>query len=307
MSVKTSLTLDDINQVLTDFELGECLHVETLENGTSHTKCLINTSNLCYVLTLFEEDNVVELLIKIHDALNNASFPSTKIVPSLKQHLSRIQNKPALLFSTIEGSRANPVNNDHCQLMGHYLATLHNLDCGFLKEEANSKGITWAIKKAGELLEDKITDEDAQIIEDELRFLSAYRQLSLPTGFIHSDCLRDKVLFKEHNESLALSVILDFEKAHKGVLMYDLAIVINDWCSLADGSLDRMKMREIIAAYSKVRVLESLENQSIPMMLRAAAFHNWISKLCDGDKKSSDKFKLILLHRRSRLSGMQGH
>jgi homoserine kinase type II len=96
--------------------------------------------------------------------------------------------------------------------------------------------------------------------------------------------------------------------------MFDLGIVINAWCSRPDGSLDRLRMRDLLQAYSQVRPLSEHENLAIPMVLRWTALRFWLSRLHDQfmvdqqddvQHKDAVEFKQILLSRRQRLSGMQ--
>lgn len=305
MAVYTSLSIDEINVFLESYDVGSCIEFSALPEGTTNSNYLIQAEQNKFVLTVFEESNDVQFLIKLHDVLFNNNFPSAQIIKAKIAEKRSLKQKPALLFSWKKGvSCVNP-SSIHCQLIGKQLAQLHTLEA--INNPSTPKDLVWSIKEARSLLSTELSDDDATQIEIELNYLKQHSQLSLPTGFIHADCFRDNVLFVEQGGELTISAIIDFEYATTGAFMFDLAIVINDWCSHEDGSLDRLKMRDVIAAYCQVRPMERIENQSIPLMLRAAAFRFWISRLSDGNKKQPDEFKRILLKRRLNLSGMQNH
>ena len=152
--------------------------------------------------------------------------------------------------------------------------------------------------------------QDQKILQQELGFLSQYSQLSLPAGAIHADLFPDNVLVKDD----VLTGIIDFDLSCHEIYLFDLCICINAWCSMPDGQLDRIRMRDMLTAYVSVRPLTQDENIAIPIMLRATALRFWLSRLNDkifpaeGEltfNKDPDEFKNILLARRQRLSGMQ--
>ncbi len=305
MAVYTKLTINDINDFLDCYDIGKCLNFSALLEGTTNSNYLIETDTNKVVLTIFEEIDDVLFLNHAHDVLFQNNFPSAQIIQAITDENPTIKQKPALLFSWQKGASCINPSFIHCKLIGEQLAQLHQLK--FAHNASKSKDLVWSIHQASHLLSTDISDDDASLIETELNYLRQHSRLSLPSGFIHADCFRDNVLFDGKKSELKISAIIDFEYATHGAFMFDLAIVINDWCSYDDGSLDRLKMRDVIAAYSKVRPLEPIENQSIPFMLRAAAFRFWISRLSDGEKKHPDEFKRILLNRRKNLSGMQNH
>lgn len=296
--------LNDINDFLQFYNVGKCIDFEVLAKGATNSNFLIRTYYKHYVLTLFEEVKDVDFLLQVHESLKD-QFPCAQVIKASKDNQT-LKQKPALLFSFVNGSSVINPSSNHCQLIGQYLAKLHQIDFNFLQNRSKIKGLLWSIEEANHLMSCNISDEDVDIIEHELHYFRQHSRLILPMGLIHTNCFRDNVLFIEENGLLKLTAVIDFEYATRGAYMFDLAIVINDWCSQDDGRLDRLKMRDIIAAYNQVRPLELLENQSIPLMLRAAAFHFWVSRLMD-KKKNADKFKRILLNRRLNLSGMQNH
>lgn len=97
----------------------------------------------------------------------------------------------------------------------------------------------------------------------------------LPQGAVHGDLFRDNTLF----EGDALGGIIDFYNGCTGDLLFDLAIVINDWASNEDGSLNAERYNAILSAYQARRPLTESERTLWPTMLRMTALRYWLSRL----------------------------
>jgi Ser/Thr protein kinase RdoA (MazF antagonist) len=66
-----------------------------------------------------------------------------------------------------------------------------------------------------------------------------------------------------------LTGIIDFYYACNSVLLYDLAVTVNDWC-FRDNALDADKTLAILSAYHASRLLQASEHANWPAMLRVA-------------------------------------
>jgi homoserine kinase type II len=112
--------------------------------------------------------------------------------------------------------------------------------------------------------------EDGTLLADELAFQASQDYAALPAGVIHADLFRDNVLW---DASGALSGILDFYFAGADALIFDLAVVANDWC------FDDASLAGLVAGYQSVRPLETAERAAWPAMRRAAALRFWLLRL----------------------------
>jgi len=88
---------------------------------------------------------------------------------------------------------------------------------------------------------------------------------------------RDNVLFIDYT----LTGIIDFYYACNDVLLYDVAISINDWCSGDDGAINETLLGVFLEAYQWQRPSSEDENEAWTVMLRAAALRFWLSRLHD--------------------------
>lgn len=62
-------------------------------------------------------------------------------------------------------------------------------------------------------------------------------------------------------------------------MLFDLAIVINDWASNEDGTLNGERYTAILSAYQSRRHLNADEQALWPTMLRMTALRYWLSRL----------------------------
>jgi homoserine kinase type II len=142
------------------------------------------------------------------------------------------------------------------------------------------------------------------LIELEIDFLSHNMNEELPSGIIHGDLFRDNVLFFQNK----VSGIIDFYYACNEWFIFDIAIVINDWCVSSDGEIDKQKLNEFLKGYQRNRLLHDLEFDFMIKSLRWAALRFWLSRLDDTYNikdgeitsiKDPNYFRNILIDRQS--------
>ena len=99
---------------------------------------------------------------------------------------------------------------------------------------------------------------------------------ALPHGIVHGDLFRDNALFNEHG----LSGVLDFHHAAESYLLFDLAVVANDWCTDVRGVLNPERTTALLMAYHQVRRLTKRELWFLsPASQLYAALAFWLSRL----------------------------
>ena len=144
--------------------------------------------------------------------------------------------------------------------------------------------------------------EDSNLIDKEIENQIYCTNKDLPKGIIHSDLFRDNAMF----ENEKLTGVIDFYYACNGYYLYDLAIVVNDWCLNNDMSINLERQNALVQSYNKNREIEKIEKETWQNTLRHAALRFWLSRLHDKHFPTvgeithlldPNEFKLILLDR----------
>jgi homoserine kinase type II len=228
--------------------------------------------------------------------------PSAHPVPDKQgRYLRTLNDKPAALVNRLPGKAVIHPNPQQCAAIGRALGRLHAQGQHFTEHRDNDRGPRWWRETARRLYP-VIPAEDAAMLKAEIDYQAEHRLSSLPRGVTHADLFRDNALFVDDE----LTGIIDFYYACNDVLLYDVAVTVNDWCSQPDGSLDLARSRAILDAYVAERPVNDDEQQAWRLVLRSAALRFWLSRLQDkyfpreGEIthiKDPDVMKHILRHR----------
>lgn len=279
MSVFTTVSPDDLQRWLQDYAVGELRELRGIAAGIENTNYFVTTSTGRYVLTLFEKLTAQELpfYLNLMAHLAEHGVPSAHPVANRAGHyLGTLKGKPAALVARLDGSDVSAPTPAQCAAVGAVLARLHLAGESYPATMDNPRGPKWWTGVLPEILP-FLPAPEAALLQDEVRFQSQYRFSDLPRGAIHADLFRDNVLFAGDR----VAGVIDFYFACTDVLLYDIAITVNDWCVAADGMLDDARARALLDAYAAVRPYTAVERGAWPVMLRAAALRFWVSRLYD--------------------------
>jgi homoserine kinase type II len=312
MSVFTRVERDQLEHFLKSYSQGKLVDYAGINAGIENTNYFVTTTQDQFVLTLFETLQASELpyFLNLMAFFADHGIPSAHpIADNHGSYIRNLNNKPAALVKRLQGKSIECPGIDHCRVVGALLGRMHNLGTRFEENRDNDRGPQWWWRMEKKLLP-RLSEEDAELIHDEIRYQSSKQSLDLPRGVIHGDLFRDNVLFMDHS----LTGVIDFYYACNDVLLYDLAISVNDWCSNDDGSIKKDVLGVFVAAYRQQRQPTDSENRAWTVMLRAAALRFWLSRLHDmhfprqGEithVKDPQVFKHILVHRREHEDSLQ--
>ncbi|WP_372598418.1 homoserine kinase [Amphritea sp.] len=309
MAVYTEVSKTDLENLLKDFDLGRLVDFKGIDGGIENTNYFVTLNNSEgqnreYVLTLFEELNQDEMpyFVELTTWLAERGCP----VPfPFKDNngiaLKSLHGRPALLQPRLPGHHIETLTERHCSQIGAALAQFHQAGRDFYLQRQAHRGVFWW-RRESQHIAGKLSDEDAELLRTEVDLFDQLREQpwNLPQGAIHGDLFYDNALF----DGDKLSAILDIYNACTGYLLYDLAIVANDWCVNADGSIDPLREQALLTAYAKVRPFEENEYHAWPQLVRTAAMRFWLSRLIpalDPDStqkiKNPEEFRRILIQR----------
>ena len=279
MSVFTTVTPSEAESWLKRYTVGKLVELKGIASGIENTNYFLTTSHGRYVLTLFEILHHDELpyFLDLMDHLARHGVPCPQPVADLDNALlATLNDKPASIVSCLTGCSLDAPGVAHCAQVGEVLAEIHLAGKTYPQQRDNPRGTTWW-KATAQQLAPVLDSAAATLLADEIRFQALHRLQDLPRGVIHADLFRDNVLF----DGERLSGVIDFYFACHDAWLYDVAITVNDWCVLTDGSLDSERTLALLRAYHAVRPFTPIERGAWPVMLRAAALRFWVSRLFD--------------------------
>lgn len=283
MSVYTSVSETELQQFLSQYDVGELASYAGISAGIENTNYFVDTQKdgqqQRFVLTLFETYSAQEMpfFLGLMKHVADADVPSAHPIASLDgKLLLELNGKPAALVERLNGGDIQQPNAKQLEDIGRAMANMHLAGQSYAGKRANCRSIDWW-EDALQRLQDKLPTAEAQLISTEIDYQKSIDRSTLPSGIIHADLFHDNALF----DGDQLAGIIDFYFACNDVFLYDIAVTLNDWCSTETGGLDMTKAGVYLAAYQKVRVLTDKEQTAFCAMLRAGALRFWLSRLID--------------------------
>jgi homoserine kinase type II len=283
MSVFTTLSLEEVRTWLRNFDLGEIVDLRGIAAGITNTNYFVMTAQQKYVLTIFEKNQLNDLGYFV-DLMRFLSLQGVlcplPIADKSGESLHLLKGKPALMVTCLNGTDVLAPSISQVEQVARALAHMHQTGVDFAQNGTNQRDKTWRINTAQKVLP-KLVKEDQLLLQNELAYLHAQDFSQLPQGVVHGDLFRDNVLF----DGERLGGFIDFYYACNDVLVYDVAIAVNEWCvhhNGADiGELDSEKINVFLSAYQEIRPFEPKEQAAWVDVCRLAALRFWLSRLHD--------------------------
>ncbi|MFZ5492091.1 MAG: homoserine kinase [Pseudomonadota bacterium] len=279
MSVYTRVETAEVAAFLKDYAVGELLDLQGIADGIENTNYFVTTRGGRFVLTLFERHAEVELeyFLELMVTLADHGLACPRpIMADDGSYLRRLAQRPAALVERLAGRAVSEPSAEQCAAVGGALGRIHRIGRHVHRRRANERGPAWW-RFTADALRASVEAEAMALIDGEIAFQAGLDTERLPRGVIHADLFRDNVLF----ENGQLTGVIDYYAACNDILLYDVAICLNDWCIAPDGDFDAARARAFLAAYADSRPWAAGETDALPAMLRAAALRFWLSRLYD--------------------------
>ncbi|HRI17545.1 MAG TPA: homoserine kinase [Burkholderiaceae bacterium] len=288
MAVFTEVPVEEAATLVARLDLGTLRALEPCASGIENTNYFCDTTRGRYVLTLFERLTAEQLPYYLHLMKHLAE----RGIPVPAPHadaagaiLLEVCGKPAAMVDRLPGSHRLAPDAPHCAAVGAMLARMHLAGQDYARVQPNLRGLAWW-EATAPLVRPFLDEAQRALLDDELGFqqqlAASAAHASLPRGAIHGDLFRDNVMFVAGPGGDALGGFFDFYFAGVDVLLFDVAVCLNDWCAdLDSGHLAEDRAAAFVAAYEAVRPLTHAEVRLLPALLRAAALRFWISRLWD--------------------------
>jgi homoserine kinase type II len=288
MAVYTEVRFDEADALFQRLGLGALTDLQGIRSGIENTNYYATTARGQWVLTLFErlaaEQLPYYLRFMEHLALKGIPVPAPQ-PDRLGGLVHVLAGKPAAVVTRLPGSHRLAPDAAHCAQVGAMLARMHLAGASFSLQQPHLRGLAWWTETAPLVLP-HLSTEQAALLRDELAFqqhlAASPAGQALPRGPIHADLFRDNVMFDDTAGTDRLCGFFDFYFAGTDMLLFDVAVCLNDWCAdPATGQLDEARAAVFTAAYERARPLTAGEARAMPSLLRAAALRFWISRLWD--------------------------
>lgn len=279
MSVYTRVEPAQLQALLSDYAVGELKNYAGISAGITNTNYFVDTTLGRWVLTIFERLEASELsfFMELMDHLAAHGVPSAHpVARSDGRFLSTVAGKPAALVYRLRGASVDCPDIQQCANLGAVVAEQHRAAASFQQQRANSRGLGW-VKRTRERIAGKISAQELTLLDDELAFQTRQDLTQLPRGVIHADLFRDNVLMEEDQ----VTGLIDFYYACSNVLLFDLAVICNDWCIDDAHSFMPQHWQAVSRAYARRRPYTEDEQAAWPAILRAAALRFWVSRMHD--------------------------
>ena len=288
MSVYTVVEEPQLIEFLKDYNVGTLESYEGISAGIENTNYFVTTQlegkTHRFVLTIFEHHTFEELpyFLNIMAFMADHKVPTAHPIATLSNdYLKVLCGKPASLVEHLNGAGVENPSVIQSGVMGEQLARFHKAGADFDQVRANNRDLAW-MQATFLMLKDRLPEDERTLIADELAFQANTDWAHLPQGVIHADLFCDNALFNGNE----LSGIIDLYYACNAPLLYDLAVMVNDWCRVhADQpetiEFDATKIRAMVSEYQRHRPLSTEEQMAWPSALRLAALRFLLSRLKD--------------------------
>jgi len=283
MAVYTDVSDEELQQFLGGYDIGALLAYKGIAEGVENSNFLLHTTAGFFILTLYEKrvaagDLPFFLNLIEHLAARGLTCPQP-VRGRGGEALGRLVNRPAAIFTFLDGMWIRRPNVAHCGAVGEALARLHLAGADFAMTRRNSLSIEgWrSLFDAAGVRADTVQRGLCAAIGSELAWLEREWPRDLPQGVIHADLFPDNVFFLGDR----LSGLIDFYFACTDALAYDVAICLNAWCFEPDHSYNLTKGRALLKGYMRARKLNAREIAALPTLCRGAALRFLLTRLVD--------------------------
>lgn len=285
MNAITQLDVLDLEHTIASYGVGELIRYWPAANGIENSNYFIRTLDQGrereFVLTIMEQpSNAGGAYVPLLDLCRSAGLPVAGIVRNLKgEAIGHYDGKLILLSQRLSGKHVYNPTLKQVAALGRFVARFHLATTGWAEPMPEyPRTAAWLAHQAA-LVKDHLPYITRSLLTDTTReishLLARHDVADLPRGVIHGDLFRDNVLFNERG----LTGVLDFHHASRGVLIYDLAVAANDWCTDSTGMMNPDRATELLRAYHRIRPLSGAEIRLFPAFALYAALAFWLSRL----------------------------
>ena len=286
MAVYTKFNQKNIEDILSNYDLGTLENFRGIEEGIENTNYFLLVNKKKFVLTVYEKRVKTEDLpffSNLMTVLNKSNFKCPiPIMNKEKKTITDFNGKKMMIVSFLEGKSKKNLSPNNCKSIGAEVAKMHSLTKELKFKRQNDLSI-----KSWRNLFDAVKDKCAKIhkdlpdlINENLIDVEKNWPQNLPRGIIHADLFHDNIFFIKDN----FSGIIDFYFSCEDFFAFEIAICFNALCF--DGSKENLsfnvtKAKKFVEGYSSIRKLTEQEKDSIKVLSQGASLRFLLTRVFD--------------------------
>jgi homoserine kinase type II len=262
---------DELREFLAARGVGPAARIRPLEGGEENENLLVEEGERRLVLRQYrwrsETDVAWELAVVRH--LAERGFPTPPVIGDQ----GWMAGRPAALFLFVEGRHPESGSLAAAEIVVQALAELHELTSALELPAGRSGDDMWRMERFRREVVDEGAHRAHPEISDFVRQIDAFQEFfiartarlwpDLPLAVVHHDAHTGNVLFDEAGRLVSL---LDFDMAHVGPRVSELASLIHCWASqpYPSADIDWPRARHVALAYGP---LAAAEIEALPYLV----------------------------------------
>jgi homoserine kinase type II len=290
MAKLTNLLDADIAAIsdIYDLEIKRC---QPIDGGDENSSFLLNMGSQACVLTFYEKRSLSggEQQAELLRYLEVNGFPTNRVLPtSAGSYVPRIQGKPMILKTWIEGETLRDTEQSDFKSIGRSMAQLHAIPAPDFMPGDHPYGL----KLISISFDKKVDREYEAWLADKFAYLRDNFPEDLSRALIHGDLFDDNLIYHQGR----FQAIIDFGDACHYTRAYDLGSVLFGAC-MVDGRLDLERAIGVLEGYQSRTKLEEGEQAALQFFAVYAgaaisAWHYLHTYLGKPAEKRLDKYRL---------------
>ncbi len=290
MAVYTKLNQNQIEEILSNYNLGRLESFKGIEEGIENTNYFLVVNKKKFILTIYEKrvkSQDLPFFSDLMSLLNKANFKCPAPISNKENKtITELNGKKLMIVSFLEGKAKQNLSPANCKSIGLEVAKMHELTKNFKLTRKNDLSInSW--RKIFDSVKDNcanIHKDLPKLIGENLDDVEKNWPKNLPKGIIHADLFHDNIFFTQDK----FSGVIDFYFSCEDFFAFEIAICFNALCF--DGlknnlSFNVTKAKNFIDGYKSVRKLADEELGSIKVLSQGAALRFLLTRVFDALNK----------------------
>jgi homoserine kinase type II len=265
MADYTQLTVDEIQSVLSSYDLGRLESILPLQGGQANSSFKITTASGQFILSVCDEKNFYEIdnLTQTLSYLAINNFPTNRVIRTRDgSYFVNRYDKPIYVKQFIHGNIVKTLSPEMLIQVGQAMAALHAI----LPLDTMPDRFPYGIHQFDELFELDMQHPYIEWLKRKEAYLKSAIDSDMAKGLIHGDIFWDNLLF----ENDKLVGVLDFEEVCHYYRLFDIGMCAVGCCG-NHGILDVKQAASLLQGYQRHYRLSPHEKRQLKVFMEYAA------------------------------------